>query len=82
METVNIHDAKTHLSRLLDRVQHGEQIVIAKAGRPIAVLMPIAAPAPRQPGRDRVVIHDDFDDPLPDFAEYSALMGPVLDDRP
>ena len=82
MTTVNIHEAKTHLSRLLDRVQQGEQIVIAKAGRPIAMLTPIAAPPPRQPGRDRVVIHDDFDDPLPDFAEYSALMGPASDHRP
>jgi glycerate kinase len=82
MATVNIHEAKTHLSRLLDRVQHGERIVIAKAGRPVAMLTPIVAPPPRQPGRDRVVIHDDFDDPLPDFAEYSALMGPALDHRP
>ena len=64
MATVNIHEAKTHLSRLLE------------AGRPVAMLTPIAAPARRQPGRDRVVIHDDFDEPLTDFAEYAALMGP------
>jgi prevent-host-death family protein len=38
---VNIHEAKTHLSRLLERVQHGEEIVIAKAGRPIAKLVKI-----------------------------------------
>jgi len=76
MATVNIHEAKTHLSRLLERVQRGERIVIAKAGRPVAMLTPIAAPARRQPGRDRVVIHDDFDEPLTDFAEYAALMGP------
>jgi prevent-host-death family protein len=79
MTTVNIHEAKTHLSRLLDRVQHGERIVIAKAGRPVAMLTPITAPPPRQPGRDRVVIHPDFDDPLPDFAEYSVMMGPQPD---
>ncbi len=77
MTTVNIHEAKTHLSRLVERVEHGERIVIARAGRPVAMLMPIAAPPRRQPGRDRVVIHDDFDEPLADFAEYAALMGPV-----
>jgi prevent-host-death family protein len=70
--TVNIHEAKTHLSRLLERVERGERIVIARAGRPIAVLQSLDAPARRQPGRDRVVIHDDFDDPLPEFADYLA----------
>jgi prevent-host-death family protein len=74
--TVNIHDAKTHLSRLLERVQRGERIVIAKAGRPIAELVRVEAPGRRVPGHDRVVIHDDFDAPLPEFAEYTALMGP------
>jgi prevent-host-death family protein len=70
--TVNIHEAKTHLSRLLERVERGERIVITRAGRPIAVLQPLDAPRRRQPGRDRVVIHDDFDDPLPEFADYRA----------
>ena len=76
MQTVNIHEAKTHLSRLVERVQHGERIIIAKAGRPVAVLQPIESPARRVPGRDRVVIHDDFDAPLPDFAEYATRPGP------
>ncbi len=44
METVNIHDAKTHLSRLLERVQKGEEIMLAKAGVPIAMLVPIVQP--------------------------------------
>jgi prevent-host-death family protein len=66
-ETVNVHDAKTHLSRLLARVAAGERIVIARAGRPIAILSPIEHPTPRRPGRDRIVIHDDFDEPLPEF---------------
>jgi prevent-host-death family protein len=70
MTTVNIHEAKTHLSRLLVRVQHGERIVIAKAGHPVAMLTPIGDPPRRQPGSDRVVIHDDFDAPLPEFAAY------------
>jgi prevent-host-death family protein len=72
MTIVNVHEAKTHLSRLLERVEHGERIVIARAGRPIAILQAIEAPRPRVPGTDRVVIGDDFDDPLPEFAEYAA----------
>lgn len=67
---VNIHEAKTHLSRLLERVAAGERIVIAKAGRPIAVLSPFEGRPPRRvPGSDRgrVVIHADFDDPVPEW---------------
>jgi len=64
---VNIHDAKTHLSRLLERVAAGEEIVIAKAGRPVARLVPIEKAA-RKPGRlkGRIRIGRDFDAPLPD----------------
>lgn len=65
--TVNVHEAKTHLSRLLARVAAGERIVIARAGKPIAVLSPVHEPGPRKPGRDRIVIHPDFDEPLPEF---------------
>ncbi len=68
MKVINVHEAKTHLSRLLRRVAAGEEIVIAKAGRPIARLVPIAPP-PRQRElggqRGRIVIADDFDAPLP-----------------
>ncbi len=66
--TVNIHEAKTHLSRLLERVQGGEEVIIANAGRPVARLVPIAPSGQRQPGRAKgqVVIAPDFDDPLPD----------------
>jgi prevent-host-death family protein len=70
MTTVNIHEAKTHLSKLLRRVMNGEQIIIAKGGKPIAVLSPIEAmPARRVPGNDagKVVIKADFDEPLPEF---------------
>ena len=68
---VNVHDAKTHLSRLLARVEAGERIVIARAGLPIAELVP-AKPSGRRrtPGDDVIVIHDNFDDPLPEFEEY------------
>ena len=64
MRSTNIHEAKTHLSRLLDRVAAGEEIVIAKAGKPVAKLVPYSVEtAPRVPGywRGRVTIHDDFD---------------------
>jgi len=71
MDTIiNIHEAKTHLSRLLERVMKGEKIIIAKAGKPVAVLSPIGEPpAPRIPGNDagKVVIAPDFDAPLPEF---------------
>jgi glycerate 2-kinase len=76
MATVNIHEAKTQLSRLLERVQHGEQIVIANAGRPVAMLAPLAAPPRRQPGHDRIVVHDDFDEPLADVAGYAEFASP------
>jgi prevent-host-death family protein len=65
METVNIHNAKTHLSKLLKRVVKGEEIVIAKAGKPVARLIPErpAATAKRVPGIDKgkLWIADDFD---------------------
>jgi len=70
---VNIHEAKTHLSRLLNRVAAGEEIVISKAGKPIAVLGPLPKPAgTRVPGRYRgqIVIHPNFDDPIEEFEEY------------
>jgi prevent-host-death family protein len=67
-KTVNIHEAKTHLSRLLARVAAGEEITIAKAGTPIARLVPVAGSGPRSLGFDagRLVVPDDFNDPLPD----------------
>ena len=70
MTTVNIHEAKTHLSKLLKRVMNGEEIIIARAGKPIAVLTGIQKPTvDRVPGRDAglVVIKENFDDPLPEF---------------
>lgn len=67
-EIVNIHEAKTHLSRLLERVQAGEEITIAKAGRPIAKLTAIhVRPKRRVPGNDKIIIHPNFDDPVPEW---------------
>jgi prevent-host-death family protein len=68
MTEVNIHQAKTHLSRLLNRVASGEEILIAKAGKPVARLVPLTdQPKPRIAGRDQGLfrVPDDFDAPLP-----------------
>jgi len=66
---VNVHEAKTHLSQLLARVAAGEEIVISKAGRPVARLVPFRdAARPRVLGQDRHLPHyiaADFDAPLP-----------------
>jgi prevent-host-death family protein len=66
---VNIYDAKTRLSELVDRAQNGEEIVIAKAGRPVARLIALReAPVERRPGRlrGRIWMAPDFDEPLPE----------------
>jgi prevent-host-death family protein len=65
MKTVNVHEAKTHLSRLLAEVEAGEEIVIARAGKPVARLTAAspATPAERRLGffRGRTTVPDDFD---------------------
>jgi len=65
-EPINLYQAKTHLSQLVERAAAGEEIVIAKAGRPLARLVPPAGP--RVPGRlrGRITLGSDFDAPLPD----------------
>jgi prevent-host-death family protein len=74
MKSVNIHQAKTHLSALLARVESGEEVLIAKAGRPIARLVPVQTPAQRELGWDSGLnfwIAEDFDEYLPEeFVEY------------
>ncbi len=67
--TVNIHEAKTHLSRLLTRVQAGEEVIIAHAGKPVARLVPVeSAAAKRRPGSaaGKFVVPPDFNEPLSD----------------
>lgn len=69
MRTVNIHQAKTHLSRLVEEAAEGKEIVIAKAGRPRARLVPMGAGAKKRvPGlyKGKIRIGKDFDAPLPD----------------
>jgi len=69
MSVVNIHEAKTHLSRLLERVSAGEEIVIAKAGVPRARLVALKSRARRRPGgsKGRIWIAPDFDELPPDL---------------
>ena len=66
MDLVNVHYAKTHLSRVLDRVAAGEEILLGKNGKPVAKLVPVEAVA-RRPGRlkGKIKIAADFDAPLP-----------------
>lgn len=69
MHTVNIHEAKTHLSRLLEEVNRGQEVVIAKAGKPMVRLTRVSAAKPiRKPGflKGKIKIADDFDAPLPE----------------
>ncbi len=69
MQKVNIHDAKTNFSKLVDAAANGEEILIAKAGKPVARLVPLAPVKPvRQLGglKGKIEIADDFDAPLPD----------------
>jgi prevent-host-death family protein len=64
---VNVHEAKTHLSRLLRRVASGEEIVIMRGGEPVARLVPLERRPHRSLGRDRgrFTVPEDFDAPLP-----------------
>jgi len=79
--TVNIHEAKTHLSRLLARVAAGEEIIIAKNGLPVARMVSISPRSPRQPGRFRGKIRGAEDLLKPASPDESALWaeGHALD---
>lgn len=72
---VNVHETKTHLSKLLNRVEAGEEIVIARAGKPCARLVPYEQRKRRTPGRIRgITVPPEFFDPLPDD-ELAAWEG-------
>lgn len=71
MTIFNIHEAKTHFSKLLERVLNGEEVIIAKAGKPVARILPVINNvSPRVPGIDKgkVIIMPNFNDPLEEFA--------------
>lgn len=68
MSTVNVHYAKTHLSRLLAQVEAGEKVVIARSGQPVAQLVAYKRRGHRRPDtlKGRILIDDSFFDPLPE----------------
>lgn len=77
MQTVNIHEAKTHLSRLLEQVAGGEEVIIAKAGKAIARLVSLEVkPKKRQLGllKGKLNVPDDFDAPMTP-EEFSLFEG-------
>jgi prevent-host-death family protein len=67
MRSVNVHEAKTHLSRLLERVEAGEEILLARNGKAVARLVPVTR-VRRRPGamKGRIRLGRDFDAPLPE----------------
>jgi len=70
MTQYNVHEAKTHFSHLLNRAVSGEEVIIAKAGKPVARLIPYHKDfSERVPGieKGKIVIKPDFDEPLPEF---------------
>ncbi|MCB1968164.1 type II toxin-antitoxin system prevent-host-death family antitoxin [Accumulibacter sp.] len=85
MQTVNIHAAKTQLSRLVEQAAAGEEIIIAKAGKPICRLVPLAAATmpPRKLGMlaGKLDVPDSFDDPLPDALIDLFYKGPVFPEK-
>lgn len=80
MRTVNIHEAKTHLSRLVEDASEGEEIVIAKAGKPVARLVPVRPVRKRRKLgwlKGKLEVPEDFDAPLPDevIADFEGRDG-------
>lgn len=81
-KTVNIHEAKTNLSSLIAEVEGGREVTIARAGKPVAKLVPLSKGAQSRPDRrpgflkGKIRIGDDFDDPLPD-----DILAPFLGTR-
>src|SRR5207302_3324042 len=78
---VNIHEAKTHLSRLLQKVAEGEEVTIARAGVPVARLVPVEVKKNVRPlgfARGEIWVADDFDAPLPDYL-FAAFEGDLED---
>jgi prevent-host-death family protein len=76
MRQVNVHEAKTGLSKLLEEVEAGERVVIARAGKPVAVLMPFKAAVKRRKFglyAGQIKIHDDFDELPDDMAEAFGM---------
>jgi len=80
MLTINISEAKTHLSRLIEKVAAGEEIIIAKAGKPIAKLVPLySAPSTRSLGifQEKLNVPEDFDAALPEEVALQFQSGAI-----
>jgi len=80
MRTVNIHEAKTHLSRLVERAANGEPFIIAKAGKPLVKVVPLDTPSQRQIRRlgflkGQIQVPDDFDTMFADDIEKMFYAG-------
>ena len=80
MAEVSIRELRNHGGEVLERVERGERIVIARSGRPVALLtgLDTLAPQPRVPGHEPIVIGPDFDLPLPEFDELSKKLLPTV----
>ena len=75
MQAIPIHEAKTQFSRLIARVEAGEEVVVRRGSKPVAKIIAYSEPdVPRRPGalRNQIRIGDDFDAPLEEFAPYRA----------
>jgi len=73
MKKVTVHQAKTHLSKLLKEVERGAEVVITRRDKPVARLVAVGRKKPRRElgrGKGLVRLADDFDAPLPDFADH------------
>jgi len=78
MSTYNIHEAKSQLSKLIDAMQRGERVIIAKAGKPVAVLAPVHAAAPKRVRgvlKGQINLGPEFDEPLP-MDLFERFKGP------
>jgi len=83
MLTVNVHEAKTHLSKLLERIARGESFVIAKAGKPVAKVVPLEEPARKKPQRigfaeGQFTIPDDFNTMFQEEIEAMFYNSPIF----
>ncbi len=75
MIRVNIHEAKTHLSKLIEKLREGEDVIIAKGNKPVAKLTLIEELKPERrtaTAKGRVCISDKFDAPIEDFEDYTS----------
>jgi len=73
MFQVNIHEAKTNLSKLINKVVNGEEVIIAKGNKPIAKIVQFETGKPKRKlgsAKGQIIVQDDFDEPLDDFQEY------------